>query len=115
MTERVRLKKPGLVEAMQAQRKQKRGVYGKYVIEKADGSPVDPEACYFVLRLDTDPAARKAAAQYARSVRRKNAVFADDIERCLNELERPPCGCREAICSHTPMFSDVWRHGESDA
>ena len=119
MTERVRHKKPGLVGAMQAQRKQKRGVYGKYVIEKADGSPVDPDACYFVLRLDTDPAARRAMGQYARSVRSTNEELADQIEDCIQECERPSrdCGCRGAMCPHSSLsdMSYVWRHGGSDA
>lgn len=51
----------------------------KYHIEKVDGSPVDPEAEYFVLRLDKDPHARVAAMAYAESVRRVNYQFADDI------------------------------------
>lgn len=93
---------------------QPKGVYGKYVITRRDNRKIDPDACLFVLRLDTDPAARKAMRQYARSCRRTNAALANDIERCLNELEAPPCGCREAICPHTPMFSQVWRYGESE-
>ena len=43
----------------------KSGLYGKYIIQKADGSPVDPEADYFILRLDADPVARIAALEYA--------------------------------------------------
>jgi F0F1-type ATP synthase epsilon subunit len=45
--------------------KPKEGLYGKYRISKADGSPVDPNADYFVLRLDTDPVARRAAREYS--------------------------------------------------
>jgi len=41
------------------------GLYGKYIIQKADGSPMDPHADYFVLRLDTDPVARRAALEYS--------------------------------------------------
>ena len=33
----------------------KTGLYGKYQIKKADGSPVDPDANYFILRIDNDP------------------------------------------------------------
>ena len=40
------------------------GWYDKYTVTKVDG-PVDPAADYFVLRLDTDPAARVAALAYA--------------------------------------------------
>lgn len=55
------------------------GLHQKYMIHKADGSPVDPEADYFVLRLDKDPHARKAALQYALSVRKDNRQLHDDI------------------------------------
>ena len=51
----------------------------KYIIEKVDGSPVDPDAEYFVLRLDKDPHARVAALAYADSVEKDNPVFATDI------------------------------------
>lgn len=91
------------------------GVYGKYVISKSDGSPVDPEACYFVLRLDVDPAARAAMLVYAEAVRPENEEMAGDIEACIEELETPPCNCREAICPHTRTFSSVWRHGGDEA
>lgn len=90
---------------------QNTGVCGKYIIEKADGSPVDPEATYFVLRLDVDPAARAAMWAYAEAT--GNEKLAGDITACLNELEEPPCGCREADCPHARVFSSVWRHGGS--
>lgn len=55
--------------------KPREGLYGKYRISKADGSPVDPEADYFVLRLDTDPVARRAAREYSyMTVDRKLAL-----------------------------------------
>ena len=53
------------------------GLYGKYKIEKANGSKVDPEADYFVLRLDTDPAARAALFRYAETT--KNRELAEDL------------------------------------
>jgi len=43
----------------------KKGLYGKYKLEKTDGSPIDPKADYFILRLDNDPVARIAAREYA--------------------------------------------------
>lgn len=43
----------------------KSGLYGKYTIQKSDGSPMDPNADYFVLRLDIDPIARLAALEYS--------------------------------------------------
>lgn len=90
----------------------KRGVFGKYRIEKADGSAIDSEACYFVLRLDSDPAARAAMRTYAREC--GNAKLADGIVACLDEIETPPCGCREAACPHERMFSSVWRYGDEN-
>lgn len=56
-----------------------RGLHRKYIITKADGSPVDPEADYFVLRLDTDPTARHAARTYARNIEGRNPQLAEDI------------------------------------
>ena len=41
------------------QKDEPKGLYGKYRIEKGDGTPVDPEAVYFTLRLDTDKHARQ--------------------------------------------------------
>ena len=56
----------------------------KYIITKADWTPVSSEADYFVLRLDTDPHARRAARAYAKSIRLENPQLANDIEdRCI--------------------------------
>ena len=56
----------------------------KYQIKKVDGSPVDPEAMYFVLRLDKDPCARIAMAAYAEAVGNVgNREFANDIRSKL--------------------------------
>ncbi len=41
------------------------GLFSKYKIEKTDGSAIDPEAKYFVLRYDTDSSARVALVMYA--------------------------------------------------
>jgi hypothetical protein len=57
------------------------GLYNKYVISKSDGSPIDPNAVYFVLRVDKDPAARAAMRIYAN--RTDNGVLAQDIYRML--------------------------------
>lgn len=46
-----------------------KGLFKKYVVTKADGSPVDPKAVYFVLRLDTDETARGAAYHYLTRTR----------------------------------------------
>ena len=43
-------------------------LFNKYKVSKTDGTPVDPEAQYFVLRLDTDKHARVAIEAYADSL-----------------------------------------------
>jgi hypothetical protein len=57
-----------------------KGVYGKYCIEHADGSPIDPMAQYFVLRFDTDPAARIALKTYADAIEEDNPTLAGHIK-----------------------------------
>jgi len=62
----------------------KKGGYEKrYIISKVNGKPTDPKADYFVLRLDTDPHARKALEVYADSVLRDNVKLAIDLVRHL--------------------------------
>lgn len=61
---------------------------GKYLITKADGSEVAPEADYFVLRLDKDPAARTAALAYAETVRPTAPLLADDLLRKVATYEQ---------------------------
>jgi hypothetical protein len=56
-----------------------RGLFQKYRVEKADGSPIDDDADYFVLRLDTDSRARHAARTYARDIESVNPQLARDI------------------------------------
>ena len=63
-----------------------KGLFGKYRIEKVDGSPVDPGAVYFTLRLDTDPHARAAIRAYIESCRGEQSELARDLEKVLKEL-----------------------------
>lgn len=55
----------------------------KYTIGKTDGTPVDPDAVYFVLRLDElDPygeASKKAALAYANEIATRNPELAADL------------------------------------
>ncbi|HDZ37102.1 MAG TPA: hypothetical protein ENH62_02240 [Marinobacter sp.] len=53
----------------------------KYRVEKVDGSPIDPKAVYFVMRVDTDIHARKAILAYAESIREDDPVLAMDLEK----------------------------------
>lgn len=66
----------------------KKGLYGKYKIEKADGSAVDPRAVYFTLRIDTDRHARAAIRAYIESCREEQPELARDLRRVLAEVER---------------------------
>lgn len=54
------------------------GMYDKYRVEKKDGT-TDPDADYFVLRLDSDIHARVAALAYAESIKEKNINLSFDI------------------------------------
>ncbi len=49
---------------------------------------VDPQATYFVLRLDEDPHARVAAVAYAQSIQRENPQLAMDIREKLAEIHK---------------------------
>lgn len=59
-----------------------RGLYSKYRVTKADGTPLDGDC--FVLRPDRDPAARAALAAYAAST--ENRQLASDINVWINRL-----------------------------
>jgi len=62
-----------------------KGLFGKYIIKKADGSKVDKDAEYFVLRLngDGDPkhiqACRDAILCYGRNIKDHLPLLAADI------------------------------------
>ena len=64
------------------------GLYEKYVIAKRDGTPLDPQACYFVLRLDTDPCARDAARKYLELIKDQAPQLARDLRQLIAELEK---------------------------
>jgi hypothetical protein len=55
------------------------GLDSKYIIAKTDGSPVDPGADYYLLRLDSDPAARWAAIHYADLIQEENQLLAEEL------------------------------------
>jgi len=61
-------------------------LYGKYLIDKADGTPTDPHAAYFVLRLDTDPAARAAALAYADACEATAPELAADLRALVGRM-----------------------------
>ena len=66
----------------------KRGLYGKYVVQKADGEQVDPKAVYFTLRVDTDKFAWVAIRAYAEACKDERPELAQDLEVLLGRFER---------------------------
>ncbi len=56
-----------------------KGLYNKYIVTKADGSEIDPDAQYFVLRADTDPHSFPALVAYALSIQDENSVLAYEL------------------------------------
>lgn len=58
-----------------------KGLYGKYIITRADGKPIDPENEYFVLKIEG-----KGDKEHIEACRRAILVYADEIEEHLPEL-----------------------------
>lgn len=63
-----------------------KGLYQRYIISKTSGEQVDPEAEYFVLRVDkngSDPkhiaACRKAILKYAEEIKDHLPQLSEDI------------------------------------
>ncbi len=85
----------------------------KYRVTKANGDPVDPDAVYFVLRLDEDPNARAAALTYADKVAFDNPEFAYDIIRRVRQHD-PSLGMDELARVADILagyVNDARRHG----
>ena len=71
----------------------KQGLFGKFILEKANGSPIHPDAKYIVLRYDATNdedgiASRKALIVYARAISQSNPTFAADL---LEEMANETC------------------------
>lgn len=69
------------------------GLHQRYIVTKADGEPVDPEAIYFVLRLDGKgddklhiEACREAALAYADFVQSGQAKHLAKVGQELRNL-----------------------------
>jgi len=66
-----------------------KGLYGKYIIKKANGNPLAPNFYAIVLRIDGGiylDACRAGVATFAKTVRKDNPRLANDIELKLLEL-----------------------------
>jgi len=87
-----------------------KGIYGKYKIEKTDGSPVDPDAVYFVLRLDTDECARIAARKYADCVRGSNWTLGSELDMLVDKCTPKDTSAEEKVAealSFVAIFGDT--------
>ena len=69
-------------------------LYDKYVVTKRDGSLIDSEAQYFVLRLDTDGCARAAAIFYAVCIQEEQPGLAFELSRLAKSLEQEKKECK---------------------
>lgn len=63
------------------------GLYDKYYVTKTEGA-TDPNANYFVLRMDTDPLAREAAKYYAIMVSDTNPTLGHQLMDQIKLLEK---------------------------
>ena len=67
---------------------EQQGLYGKFIISKADGSPIDPKAKYIVLRYDADSkdfwSSSAAIRKYAELIFTTNLEFATDLIKEMN-------------------------------
>lgn len=77
-----------------SQQENPNGLHQRYSVKKADGTPTDPNAVYFVLRLDNfghDPqhvrACRKAARTFAEFAPQHMRKVADELHTLLDRLE----------------------------
>ena len=66
------------------QKENPKGLYLRYLISKADGTPVDENAEYFVLRIDLNGKDQKHIA----ACRKALMVYADEIKDHLPQLSR---------------------------
>jgi len=71
----------------------KKGLYGKYIITRADGTPVN-DRC-FVLKPDKDPAAAKALQAYAAAT--DDEQLRDDLYAWVGKPMLKPLTLEEAI------------------
>lgn len=66
-----------------------KGLYGKYIISKASGKPLDPNFYAIVLRINGGQyvkACRAGVQAFAEAVREQNPILANDLEKKLEEL-----------------------------
>lgn len=79
-----------------------RGLYAKYVVTKADGTPVPGPL--FILRYAKDPHARVALTAYADSCDATHPLLAIELRAALAKLRMT-----KIPVEHQPANPDVWR------
>lgn len=72
-----------LIEKLKLKSENPDGLYNKYLISKVDGSPINPENIYFVLKLKDVEASNQA---HIAASRKAALVYANEIESCLPQL-----------------------------
>lgn len=83
----------------------------KYIIKKTDGTLIDPEAWYFVLRVDTDVHAQKAAMEYAKSVRFEDPKLSEELMDTVMSYSKETLHTSEFWSKYYPyriMDPDGW-------
>jgi hypothetical protein len=69
-----------------------KGLYQKYIVPKADGSEIEPEAKHIILRYAKDDdmgrAARLAPEKFAYEIRNINKQFSEDLFAEIREVNR---------------------------
>lgn len=72
---------------IKSKKEQPDGLFGKYHIERTDGTPIEPGNQYFVLKLEGEgnpkhiEACRKAIVVYANEIYRELPELANDLLR----------------------------------
>lgn len=62
-------------------------LYNKYVVSKTNREPIDKNAQYFVLRVDTDNCAKKALLVYADEIEKSGDIdFAQQIRNMIGDI-----------------------------
>lgn len=68
-------------------------LYRKFHIAKTDGTPIDPLAQYFVLRIDTSHASRIALLAFAGEMAKQGEVeFANHLSEWVAQFEKQAGG-----------------------
>lgn len=64
-------------------------LYRKFDIQKTDGTPIDPLAQYFVLRIDTSHASRIAMLAFAGEMAKQGEIdFANQLNKWVAQFEK---------------------------